>query len=156
MKYEIKNRWSGAVQFTAEIKCKKTEIESIKIGLAVKWAVKNDANLCDANLCDANLSGANLCDANLCGGAKAYGYTFTQAPIQIFDKYIIEIWQGFMKIGCEKHTLAEWKAFSQKCIIEMDGKDAAVWWKKWKPALFALAEAGDRLELPEQENDNDK
>jgi hypothetical protein len=75
IKFDVLNRWSQNVQFTAEIDCKKGELNSIKLSLAVKWALKNKvdlrganlrgANLRDANLRDANLSDANLSDANL-------------------------------------------------------------------------------------------
>ena len=65
MKFDILNRFSGAVQFTAEIECDESAAHSVKIGLAVKWAIKSGANLSRANLSGANLSGANLSRANL-------------------------------------------------------------------------------------------
>ena len=70
IKQEILNCFSGEVIFTAEIECSANELPSIKLGLAVKAAVKAraylaDANLAGANLADANLAGANLADANL-------------------------------------------------------------------------------------------
>jgi hypothetical protein len=70
MKFDILNRLTGAVQFTAEIECAEDALSSIKLGLAVRCAVKaranlSDANLSDAYLADANLAGANLADANL-------------------------------------------------------------------------------------------
>ena len=43
MKFEVSNRWTGDVQFTAEIDCHKDASNSIKLGLAVKWAYENDA-----------------------------------------------------------------------------------------------------------------
>jgi uncharacterized protein YjbI with pentapeptide repeats len=67
MKFEIKNRFSGAVQFTAEIDCAKDEQTSIKIGLAVKWAIKNKADLRGSNLSCSDLSGSDLSGANLRG-----------------------------------------------------------------------------------------
>jgi hypothetical protein len=67
MKFEVKNRWTGAVQFTADIECDADASVSVKLGLAVKWAVKADAYLADAYLAGANLTGANLTDANLTG-----------------------------------------------------------------------------------------
>jgi hypothetical protein len=67
MKFEVKSRWTGAVKFTAEIKADESTPKSIKIGLAVKWAVKSDANLRDADLSGANLSCAYLRDADLRG-----------------------------------------------------------------------------------------
>ena len=67
MKFDIINRWSGSVQFTAEIECGEDAPISMKIGLAVKWAIKTRANLSDANLSDAKLSGAYLSGENLSG-----------------------------------------------------------------------------------------
>ena len=67
MKIEIKNRFTGNVQFTAEIDCDEKSPTSIKFGLALKWGIENDANLRGANLRGANLSGAYLSGANLRG-----------------------------------------------------------------------------------------
>ena len=66
-KFTVRNRWSGEVQFTAEIAVTPDMITSVKLGLAVKWGRDNDANLSDANLSDAYLSGANLSSADLSG-----------------------------------------------------------------------------------------
>jgi len=77
MQFEIRNRWSGDVQFTAEIDCAADASPSVMVGLAVKWAVAADANLrradlrgadlSNASLSNASLRGANLCGANLRG-----------------------------------------------------------------------------------------
>ena len=77
IKFDVTNRWTGAVQFTATIECADDAPLSIKLGLAVKWAFGSDADLRDANLRDAylrdaylsgaKLSGADLRDANLRG-----------------------------------------------------------------------------------------
>ena len=69
--FDVRNRWTNAVQFTAEITCAPDATYSVKLGLAVKWAVNARANLTDANLADANLTGANLTDANLAGANLA-------------------------------------------------------------------------------------
>jgi hypothetical protein len=60
------------VQFTAEIECAEDASKYLKIGLAVKWAIKNDANLRYADLSGANLSGANLSGADLSGADLRY------------------------------------------------------------------------------------
>jgi len=67
IKFDVFNRFSGEVQFTAEIEASDTALSSVKLGLAVRWAVKNRANLSGAYLSGANLSGANLYGANLSG-----------------------------------------------------------------------------------------
>ena len=65
--FYITNRFNGAVQFTAEIDCDESEMTSIKIGLAVRWGIKTNANLAGADLAGAYLAGANLAGANLAG-----------------------------------------------------------------------------------------
>ena len=74
MKYGIKNRFTGAVQFIAEIDCTEDAPTSIKVGLSVKWAIKADANLADADLARANLARANLTGANLTGADLTGAY----------------------------------------------------------------------------------
>ena len=85
MKFEIKNRWTGAVQFIAEIDCDENTETSVKIGLAVKWGVKNKANLIRANLDGASLDGASLDGANLDGanliGANLIGARLIRANL---------------------------------------------------------------------------
>ena len=63
LKFEVRNRFTGSVQFTAEIAAPPTALISIKLGLAVNWAIKNKANLSGANLSRADLSRANLSEA---------------------------------------------------------------------------------------------
>ncbi|PHR83128.1 pentapeptide repeat-containing protein [Henriciella sp.] len=69
---DILNRFSGTVQFTAEIDCDENASRSIKIGLAVKWAIKTGADLGGAYLGGAYLGGAYLGGAYL-GGADLRG-----------------------------------------------------------------------------------
>jgi uncharacterized protein YjbI with pentapeptide repeats len=69
MKFDIRNRFTGAVQFTAEIDCADDVPTSIKIGLAVKWALENHANLDGASLDGASLVGASLDRASLVGAS---------------------------------------------------------------------------------------
>ena len=66
-KYEVRNRWTGEVQFTAEIAVTPDMSPNVKLGLAVQWGAKNDAYLSGANLSGAYLSGANLRGADLRG-----------------------------------------------------------------------------------------
>ncbi|QIX20810.1 pentapeptide repeat-containing protein [Agrobacterium pusense] len=85
MKFDILNRFSGEVQFSAEIDCKADDLPSVKLGMAVKVAVKESADLRSANLYGANLYGANLYGANLYGanlyGANLYGADLRSANL---------------------------------------------------------------------------
>jgi hypothetical protein len=65
MKFEIKNRFTGDIQFGAEIDCADDAPLSVKLGLAVRVAVKSGADLSGAYLIGADLSGADLSGADL-------------------------------------------------------------------------------------------
>jgi hypothetical protein len=71
IKFNVTNRFSGAVQFTAEIDCGDDAAPSIKLGLAIKWAVKSGAYLIGAYLIGADLSRADLSGAYLIGAKNA-------------------------------------------------------------------------------------
>ena len=75
MKFEIKNRWSGAVQFECELSAEMAGKEySLQLGFAVKKAVEAGAYLAGAYLAGANLAGANLAGAYLAGANLAGAY----------------------------------------------------------------------------------
>jgi len=251
MKFEIKNRFSGEVQFIAEIEADEKTSLYLKIGLAVRWAYKTKANLRGAdlqgadlqgadlqgadlqganlqganlrdtylrganlrgaylrgadlqgadlqganlqganlrdtylrganlqgaylrgaylqdaylrgadlqgaNLQGANLRGANLQDTYLRGadlqgaylqgaylrGADGEKITIEKVPIQILtDTYYIIIFDAHMKIGCEFHSIADWWAFDNERIAQMDGTRARRFWDIWKEPLQAVCKA---------------
>ena len=85
MQFEVKNRFTGAVQFTAEIECADGAPHSIRLGQAVKWAIKARANLAGANLAGAYLAGAYLARANLAG---AYLADANLADANLADAYL--------------------------------------------------------------------
>ena len=65
--FDILHRWTGKLVFTAEIEAEDGASRAIKLGLAIRVAVRAKANLSGADLRGANLSGANLSEANLSG-----------------------------------------------------------------------------------------
>ena len=73
MKYQIKSRWSGAVLFDATLDASlEAASDGVRLGTAVKLAVKARANLAGANLAYANLAGADLAGADLARANLAY------------------------------------------------------------------------------------
>ena len=113
------------------------------------------AEECKANLRYADLSGANLSDANLSGanlsGAKWNGIIINRAPLQITipNQWPIFILDDHMQIGCELHTLADWRQFDNARIVAMDGRSALAFWRKYKDVLLAMATADGRGITPE-------
>jgi len=67
MKFAIKSRWTSSLKFEAKIDCAEGAPTSVKIGLAVKWALRSNADLRNADLRDADLRNAVLRDADLSG-----------------------------------------------------------------------------------------
>ena len=48
--YIVKNRYTGEVQFTARVDFTADANKAQRLGLAVKWAIINGADLCGANM----------------------------------------------------------------------------------------------------------
>jgi hypothetical protein len=72
MKFQIKNRWTRAVQFECELPTKyESKSYGVQLGAAVKIAVGARANLADAYLAGVDLTDANLTRANLMGAILA-------------------------------------------------------------------------------------
>lgn len=56
------------------------------------------------------------------------------------DTYAIAYTSDVIQIGCERHTISEWAEFDDKRILEMDGKTALRWWRKYKDWIFQTIE----------------
>ena len=67
IKFDILNRLSGEIQFTADIDCSENTARAVKVGLAVLWGLKNNADLRGADLREANLWGHDLSGSDLQG-----------------------------------------------------------------------------------------
>jgi hypothetical protein len=146
---KIVSRWdSSKVLFECEIP------DGIDSGLAMRHAlekaVESRANLIGANLSGANLSraylnGANLSRANLSGAKWADGIVISKVPLQISGlHWFVTILDAHMQIGCQLHSLADWAAFDDRQIAEMDGRDALRFWHENKDALLGMARAAGR------------
>ena len=55
------------------------------------------------------------------------------------DTYMIVFNKRIMAIGCQQHTIDEWKQFTDEKIAEMD-KKSLEWWNKWKDFIFKAIE----------------
>ena len=74
-KFQIKNRFTGAVLFECQLTAEmETARDAVKLGFAVKIAVKARENLARAYLAGADLARANLAGANLAGAYLADTY----------------------------------------------------------------------------------
>lgn len=166
MKYDIHHRWTGNVIVTAEIDCDESASASVKLGLAVRWAVKvranlwgaylagaylADADLTDANLVDACLAGACLADACLAGAcladANLWGTSGNMVEVRSMQ---VDLWavtwttsfdgEVIVQIGCQRHPLRLWEKSDPRWIAAMDGR-ATEWWAKWREPLLAIVKA---------------
>jgi len=81
MQVAIKNRWTGAVVFTAELEAEfDNKTTSAQMGATIKLAFKAGANLSGADLSRADLSGASLYGADL-SRANLYGADLSGASL---------------------------------------------------------------------------
>jgi hypothetical protein len=83
-KFEVRNRWTGGVQLTAEIETTPLMSQRVKLGLAVRWGCNGDAVLRGADLSGADLSGADLSGADL-SGADLRGAVLRDADLSGAD-----------------------------------------------------------------------
>ena len=87
--FEVRNRFTSKVQFTAKIEADPSVPFGIRLGLTVKWGLANKANLAGADLARADLARANLAGANLAGanlaGANLAGADLARADLARAD-----------------------------------------------------------------------
>ena len=145
---------SGANLIGANLSCANLSDANLSganlIGANLSCANLSGAYLSGANLSCAYLSGANLSGANL-SGAKWNDIIINRAPLQITipNQWPIFILDDHMQIGCELHTLADWRQFDNARIVAMDGRSALAFWRKYKDVLLAMATADGRGITPE-------
>ena len=155
MKVSILSRFNASLLFEYE-----SEENSLKI--ALQAAVKSGANLYGADLYGADLRGANLRGADLRGadlyganlrGANLDGEKLTKTPLQLNNlKWLVLISDKYLRIGCQRFTIEEWKNFDDETIVEMDFA-ALKFWRKWKAPIIALCDAHTTAESTIDEGD---
>jgi len=124
MKFEIKNRWTGAVIF-------KTKTQSFR--MAVEAAVKAEADLSGADLSEADLSEADMSKANL------WKADLWKANLAKANLWKANLWKANLaKANLSEANLSEanlWKAD----LSEADMSEANLSWTKICDANMHLA-----------------
>ena len=132
-KIQIRHRDTNAVLFECEAPA------DLSIGLRMRHALEK-ATQAGAYLARANLAGANLARANLAGAEFGDGVTAERGIRQVLGlQWPVTIFDNHMRIGCQFHSLADWATFTNREIVEMDGTDALLFWRRHKAMLLALA-----------------
>ncbi len=110
------------------------------------------ADLRSANLSSADLSYADLRSADLSYAASIWGAVGNLSQIKSVqcDLWPVTYTAERMQIGCQFHTLAEWWAFSDEEIQEMDSR-ASAWWSIWKSILKQIIEVSPALPCATEE-----
>ncbi len=74
------------------------------------------------------------------------GYPATLPPIVITEhQWLINILDTHMTIGCQKHSLDAWAAFSPREIAAMEGREGAKFWGQHGQKLLDRARAEGRV-----------
>ena len=127
-KVEIKNRWNGAILYTADVP------DDLESGMHMRVALEQAVEA-RAYLAGANLAGAKWRD----------GIVINKSPIRLYGLFwSVTILDAHMQIGCELHSLADWQSFGDDRICRMSGKEALRFWRAHKESLLTLARSADR------------
>ncbi|MBP4187407.1 pentapeptide repeat-containing protein, partial [Acinetobacter baumannii] len=115
-------------------------------GANLRGANLRGADLFGANLRGANLRGADLFGANL-RGAKA-------APLIVYGLRwnVIISGLGKMRIGCQEHSVEDWKSFDDARITRMDS-EALEFWNQHKSMLLNMCDSYVHPVQEESSND---
>ena len=148
---------SGANLRGADLSCANLEGANLR-GANLRGANLRGAYLSGANLRGAYLSGAYLSGANLRGaylsGANLSGEKLAIAPISILNlTWDILISEQYLKIGCERHTHDEWKAFCDAQIKQMESR-AADFWRANKVWILAACDEHKSESLKSREKES--
>ena len=148
MKFEIKRRFTGAVKFTTEIEAQEDAPASVKLRLAVLWAIENKVDLSGSDLSGSDLSNCNLRGSDLSNynlsGSNLSGSDLRDCDLRDCDLRVLQtdIWTVYVqkdtiRIGCQYHSISDWGQFTDGQIANMHGR-ALIWWKIWKDIIFAI------------------
>jgi len=112
-------------------------------GANLQWADLRKADLREADLRGVDLQGANLQWADLrkadLRGVKLWGTVGNRKEIKnisCFEEYCVAYTKDRLQIGCENHSFDEWREFSDRDILAMDGKKALEFWNNNKAYIF--------------------
>ncbi len=158
---EIRNRWTNDVVFSGEYPDLRAAVAAAISSRAdlrdsdLRGSDLRDSDLRGSNLCGSDLSGSDLRgsdlrdsdlrDSDLRGAMRRDGIVLRLRPLQLFGlDYPVIIFDSHMEIGCQIHSLAEWRAFDNDAIARMDGRHARKFWDAHGPALLALAASDGR------------
>jgi len=106
----------------------------------LNYANLNYSDLSNADLYYANFSNANLSNADL-SSASLWGAIGNRREIKStqIEAYSIAYTFDRLQIGCENHSIEEWRSFDDDTIAEMDC-GALLFWEKWKDFIFQMIE----------------
>jgi hypothetical protein len=113
-------------------------------GADLRWANLHGADLRDADLrgadlCWADLRWANLYKADLRGADLREA---NDAPLQMqVGPWTVYIQSGYMRIGCKRHRVEDWRSFDDDTIHRMDPVRALEFWWANREWLLAACDA---------------
>ena len=80
-------------------------------------------------------------NARVYGNAQVSGNARV-SPVNIIGlTYPVTITDGHIRIGCEFHTIAEWRDFDDRRILKMEGRTAINFWRAHKAAIMSICDA---------------
>ena len=103
------------------------------------------ADLSRANLLGANFSGADLSRANLRGASLLVSAgNMREIKSMSIDTWPVAYTHDRIQIGCQNHSIAEWRSFSDEQIDKFD-PNALSWWETYKDIIFTIIDLSPAL-----------
>lgn len=105
----------------------------------LRHTILTGCNFNGATFARVDFSCADLAGANF-KGAFIDNIKLSGQPLLIdTPEYGICIFEKYMQIGCQLHTIEEWERFNNRQIMAMDGLNATRWWHTHRDKLLAQA-----------------
>ncbi len=100
----------------------------------------SESNLSESNLSWSNLRGSNLRGSNLRGSnlMGAIGNMLEIKSLQL-ETWPITYTADRLQIGCQNHSIEEWRGFDDETIETM-AEGAIEFWHKWKDIILKIIE----------------
>ena len=130
-------------------------IDLSKCDLSGSCLIKSDlsgSDLCDSNLSNTDLRGCNLQGSRLNGcnlngsdlrRSNLWGTNLTGSGLIVFEAgaWAAYVQADFIRIGCQYHSVEQWRNFTDDEINEMSVNPSALtYWERYKAIILSMVE----------------
>lgn len=123
----------------------------------LRFSDLSKSNLSKSNLISADLSHSNLRFSDLSCSDLRFSYLYNTTgdgkyikSVHDFDEYRIIYTDDTLQIGCKSYSIDDWLSFTDREILEMDGKKALEFWRRNRNLIKKIIETNPALPTNEE------